>query len=158
MIDIFRFSVSPLELLVRGTVIYWFLLLLFRFVLRRDSGSAAVPDLLFVVLLGDAAQNGMIGQGQTVADAVALIVVLAVWNYALDVVGFYVPLVERLADPPPVLLVRNGRLLARNLRREHLTREQLQTAMRGEGVETFDAVRKMYLEPDGKMTVIKKDG
>src|ERR1700754_1647002 len=111
----YTFSMTPLELLVRGTIMYWGLLLLFRFVLRRDTGSAGISDLLFVVLLGDAAQNGMIGQGDTVPDAMMLIVVLAGWNYLLDLLGYYVPLVARLNDPPPLPLVRNGRIVARNL-------------------------------------------
>lgn len=53
------FSMSPWEILVRGSLMYWFLFLIFRFVLRRNAGSAGITDILFVVLLGDAAQNAM---------------------------------------------------------------------------------------------------
>ncbi len=64
------FSMSPLEILIRGTIMYWCLFLLLRFLLRRDTGSAGISGILFVVLLGDAAQNAMIGNGNTVADGV----------------------------------------------------------------------------------------
>ena len=151
----YTFSMTPLELLVRGTIMYWGLLLLFRFVLRRDTGSAGISDLLFVVLLGDAAQNGMIGQGDTVPDALTLIVVLAAWNYLLDALGYYVPLIARLNDPPPPL-VRNGRIVARNLRREHITREELMSAMRDKGVEHLSQVKSMLLESDGDFSVIRR--
>ena len=59
---IFSFTVSPLELMLRGTLMYWFLFIVFRFILRRDVGSLGISDFLFVVILGDAAQNGMIGE------------------------------------------------------------------------------------------------
>ena len=152
----YTFSMTPLELLVRGTIMYWGLLLLFRFVLRRDTGSAGISDLLFVVLLGDAAQNGMIGQGDTVPDALLLIVVLAGWNYLLDALGYYVPLVARLNDPPALPLVRNGRVIARNLRREHITRDELMSAMRDKGVEHLSQVKSMLLESDGDFSVIRR--
>lgn len=59
--SVFVFSVSPLELILRGTLMYWFLFMVFRFVLKGDVGSLSVGDFLFVVILGDAAQNAMIG-------------------------------------------------------------------------------------------------
>ncbi len=81
------FSMSPLEILIRGSLMYWFLFVIFRFVLRRNAGSAGITDILFVVLLGDAAQNAMIGNGQTVADGATLIATLVGWNYLLDYLG-----------------------------------------------------------------------
>jgi uncharacterized membrane protein YcaP (DUF421 family) len=155
MSDIFHYSMSPAELLVRGTVMYVFLLLIFRFVLHRDSGSAGVPDILFVVLLGDAAQNGMIGNGTTVADSATLIAVLAAWNYALDALAYYSPTIARLTDPPALLLVKNGRLIYRNLRREHITPDEVESALRKEGLNGLDQVRKIYLEPNGGFSILK---
>ena len=55
---LFRFD-QPLELVVRGTAVYWFLFLLFRLVLRRDVGALGLADVLVVVLMADAIQNGM---------------------------------------------------------------------------------------------------
>lgn len=152
----YELTQSPLVLMLRGTVMYWVLLLLFRFVLRRDSGSAGVPDLLFVVLLGDAAQNGMIGQGDTVADALVLIGVLAGWNYLLDVLGYYVPLVARFNDPPPLPLVRNGRMLPSNMRREHITRDEVIAAMRSNGVEHLADVKSLCLESSGDFSLVRR--
>ena len=51
-VELFGFSIHPAEILLRGTAIYWFLFLLFRFVLRRDTGSMAISDILLVVLVG----------------------------------------------------------------------------------------------------------
>jgi len=60
--ELFGLSVSPFELIVRGTVVYWFLVLTFRFVLRRDAGSVGLADILLLVIIADAAQNAMAGE------------------------------------------------------------------------------------------------
>ncbi|MGH8147895.1 MAG: DUF421 domain-containing protein [Rhodanobacteraceae bacterium] len=148
------FSMSPLEILIRGTIMFWFLFLLLRFVLRRDTGSAGISGILFIVLLGDAAQNAMIGQGHTVADGGLLIATLAAWNLLLDWLGLRVGFVARLTEAPPVLLVRNGHVIARNMRRELVTREEVDAGLRKQGLETFDRVKAMYLEGDGSFSVI----
>jgi uncharacterized membrane protein YcaP (DUF421 family) len=149
------FSMSPLEIIVRGTLMYWFLFLLLRFVLRRDTSSAGISGILFVVLLGDAAQNAMIGKGHTVADGGALICTLAAWNYLLDWLGYRSTLIAKLTDPPPLLLVRHGRLVYRNMRREHITREEVEAELRIKGCEGFDGIKAMYLEGDGSFSVLR---
>lgn len=149
------FSMSPLEVLIRGTLMYWFLFLLLRFVLRRDTGSAGISGILFVVLLGDAAQNAMIGKGHTIGDGGLLIATLAAWNLFLDWLGTHSKLFARLTEAPPVLLVRHGRLVHRNLRRELVTREEVEAKMRSKSLEKLEQVKAMYLEGDGSFTVIK---
>lgn len=156
-VDYLRLSMSVGELIVRGTLMYWFLLLIFRFILRRDTGSAGISDILLVVLLGDAAQNGMIGSGETVADAACLITVLVAWNYTLDYLGYRFGFFEWLTSPPPICLVRNGRYVQRNLRREHLAHSEIESKLRVEGVEHVREVRRMYLESDGSFSVIRKN-
>src|SRR5690348_428314 len=150
-----NFSMSPLEILIRGTIMYWCLFLLLRFLLRRDTGSAGISGILFVVLLGDAAQNAMIGTGNTVADGAALILTLAAWNYLLDFLGYRFELIGKLTDPPPLLLVRRGRLVHRNLRREHITRDEVESELRIKGIEGLEGIKAMYLEGDGSFSVLR---
>lgn len=97
----------------------------------------------------------MIGQGHTVADGVALIATLGAWNLLLDWLGVHVKLVARLTDAPPVLLVREGQLVERNMRRELVTREEVETGMREAGCDTLDCIKAMYMEGDGTLSVIK---
>lgn len=150
------FSMSPLEIVIRGSLMYWFLFLIFRFVLRRNAGSTGITDILFVVVLGDAAQNAMIGDGQTVPDGMALIATLVMWNYLLDYLSCHFPKVARLTDAPPILMVRDGQLQGRNMRREHITEEELRAKLRGSEVEDLEEVKAMYLESDGSFSVLKK--
>ncbi|CAN5672656.1 DUF421 domain-containing protein [soil metagenome] len=156
--EVFRFTVSPFELVVRGTVMFWFLFAIFRFVLRRDVGSVGVTDFLFVVVLGDAAQNGMIGKGTSATDGMVLIATLVFWNYAMDYCTYRFPAIERLAAPPKLCLVRDGKLLRRNMRREFITTEELFAKLREQGVEALADVKLMYLESDGEMSLIKRSG
>src|SRR4051812_6060024 len=152
--EVFRLTVSPLELAVRGTVMFWFLFGVFRFVLRRDVGSVGVSDFLFVVILGDAAQNAMIGQATSTSDGMVLISTLIAWNYLLDFLSYRIPLIERFASPPPLQLVENGRMLRRNMRREFITVDELMAKVRQEGHKDLSGIERMYLEPDGEISVI----
>ncbi len=152
--ELFALHVPPLELVLRGTLMYWLLLLLFRFVLRRDSGSLGVADILLIVIIADAAQNGMAGSYQTVSEGAVLVVTLVLWNYALDWAAYRWPAVHWLTDPPPLQLVKDGQLLMRNLRKEYLTREDVQAKLREAGIEDLANVRAAYLEGDGKLSVL----
>lgn len=154
--EVFRLSVSPVELIVRGTIMFWFLFGVFRFVLRRDVGSVGVSDFLFVVILGDAAQNAMIGQATSTTDGMVLISTLVGWNYLMDWLSYRVPLIERLTTPPPLRLVENGRMLRRNMRREFITPDELMAKLREQGHSDLSGVRQMCLEADGEISVIAK--
>jgi uncharacterized membrane protein YcaP (DUF421 family) len=158
MESLFAFHVSPLELIVRGTLIYWFLFLLFRFVLRRDVGSVGIADVLLVVLIADASQNAMAGGYETVAEGGVLVLTLMGWNWLLDWATFRFDAVRRFAEPAPLLLVRRGRVLHRNLRQEFLTMDDLQSQLRQSGVSNLNEVRAAFMESDGRFSVITRDG
>ncbi len=156
--DLFTYSMSPLELVVRGSLVYWFLFAIFRFILRRDVGSMGVGDFLFVVLLGDAAQNGMIGDATSPIDAMTLIGTLVAWNLLIDWATYRFPVVERLMAPPRRCLVRDGRVDRRTMRREFITQEELMAQVRSHGLEDLAQVKRAYLESDGDMSIIQRDG
>lgn len=156
--EVFAFGVSPLEIVVRGTAMYWFLFVIFRFVVRRDVGSVGVADILILVIVADAAQNGMSGEYTSVPDGMLLVGTLIFWNALLDRLSFHFPAFSRFTEAPPLLLVRNGRMLRANMRREYITENELWTQLRQQGVDDLAQVKKAYLEPDGEFSVIRKDG
>lgn len=155
--ELFSMHVPALELILRGTLMYWLLLLLFRFVLRREAGSLGVADILLVVIIADAAQNGMAGSYQTVSEGAVLVITLVLWNYALDAAAYRWPAVHWLTDPPPLQLVKDGQMLMRNLRKEYLSREDVEAQLRQAGIEDVCRVRAAYLESDGKLSVLPYD-
>lgn len=155
--NVFDPNVAPLEIILRGTVMYWFLFLLFRFVLRRDVGSPGIMDFLFVVLLGDAAQNAMIGEGMSATDGMTLIVTLVFWNYSMDYLAYRFPAFDRFVSANRLCLIKDGKKNLRNLRREFITNEELEAKIHQEGIEHFSQVKRMWLESNGEITIIKKD-
>src|SRR3954463_4141012 len=116
--DMFKPGTPILEIVVRGTVIYLSLFVLLRMILKRQAGTLSISDLLLIVLIADAAQNGMAGEYKSVTDGILLVSVLVFWNFILDWLGFKVRWVGQLVHPPPRPLVKNGRILPENLRRE----------------------------------------
>lgn len=151
----FEFGVNPLELMLRGTAVYWFLFLLFRFVLRRDAGSMGIADILLVVLIADASQNAMAAGYQTLADGFVLVATLAGWNWLIDWAGYRYPALRRIAEAAPVVLVRHGRLVRRNLRREMISIPELMALLREHGVDKLAEIGFARMESDGEISVIR---
>jgi uncharacterized membrane protein YcaP (DUF421 family) len=154
---IFSFTLSPLELMLRGTLMYGLLFIVLRFILGRDVGSLGISDFLFVVILGDAAQNSVIGSATSATDGMVLIGTLVFWSYMLDFMSFRFPVIQRFTAAPRLCLARDGKLQRRNTRREFITDEELNAKIRQEGVEDLATVKRMYLEADGEMSVILID-
>lgn len=154
--DLFRLGLNPLELIVRGTAVYWFLFLLFRFVLRRDAGSIGVADILMFVLIADAAQDAMSGGYTTVTDGLLLVLTIAGWNWLIDWAGYRFKFVRHWVEAPPVVLVRHGKLNATNMRREMITVPELMSKLRESGIDKLDQVKIARMESDGDISVIKR--
>ena len=153
---LFGSSVSPLEMVVRGSVMYWFLFLAFRWILRRDVGAIGIADVLFVVLVADAAQNAMGGEYRSITDGMLLVSTIIAWNIAIDCVAYRFPAVRRFLQPSGLALIHDGRILGRNLRRELITVDELLGKLREHGVDDVGEVRAAYMESDGQISVIKR--
>jgi uncharacterized membrane protein YcaP (DUF421 family) len=154
--EIFGISVSPWELIVRGTAMYLFLFLVFRVVIRRRIGAVGMADVLILVIIADAAQNGMSGEYRSVTEGAILIGTIIFWNVLIDWLNYRVPALQNWLEAPPILLVHNGRIVHRNLRHEFVTEQELTSKLREKGVESVGEVAKAYMESDGSVSVIKR--
>jgi uncharacterized membrane protein YcaP (DUF421 family) len=155
--EIFGLTVSPLELVVRGTAMYIFLFLLFRVVVKRRIGAVGMGDILVLVIIADAAQNGMSGEYRSVTEAFILVGTIVGWNTLIDWLTFRVEWLQKVLEPPPLLLIDNGRVLHRHLRQEFMSEADLKTKLREHGVSDPGEVEKAFMEPDGQVTVLKKN-
>ena len=155
---LFVFTVSPVELLVRGTLTYFFLFCLFRFVVHRDVGALGISDLLVLVIIADASQNAMSGDYKSIPDGFVLIGTIIGWSLLLNYLSFRFRLMRRFLLPRPVCLVRDGVKQERNLERELINDEELREFLREHEIEDLHEVRRAYLEPDGQVTVIRQRG
>ena len=147
-------SASLPELFLRGSIMYLFILALMR-IFRREAGSLSIADLLVVVLVADAAQNGMSAEYRSVTEAFVLVGTIFLWNFALDWLSFRSRLVYRLLHRPPLPLIQDGKVLRRNLRKEMLTMEDLLEQLREQGVENVGEVKQSCIESDGHLSVIR---
>jgi uncharacterized membrane protein YcaP (DUF421 family) len=82
--EIFGLTVSPIELIVRGTAMYLFLFLVFRVIVRRRIGAIGMADILVLVIIADAAQNGMAGEYRSVTEGAILVGTIIAWKYVTE--------------------------------------------------------------------------
>src|SRR2546422_11734163 len=114
--EIFGVSVSPLELVTRDSAMYLFLFVLFRVVVKRRIGAVGMADLLVLVLVSDAAQNGMAGEYRTVTDGVIPVTTIIGWELAIHWLALPLPWLQGLLQPPPLQLIGRGKVAERHLR------------------------------------------
>ena len=145
-----------LETVIRGSLTYLALFALLRFVFRRESGAARISMLLLLVLLADAAQNAMADDYTSVTDGVLLVGTIMAWDYLLDWVASRFPVMQELIHPRPLPLIRNGRVLRANLKRERVSEEELWSGLRQHGIREVRDVKAAYLEGDGKLSVFPR--
>jgi len=155
---LFALSVPPLEMVVRGSAIYWFLFLIFRVIVRRDAGAIGLADILLLVIIADAAQNAMAGDYRSITDGMILIATIVGWNVLLDWAAYRSPRLQRLLEPRQLVLVRNGQIVYASLRRQFMSEEELMSKLRERGVAKLAEVKRAYLEGSGAVTVIRHDG
>lgn len=142
-------TVSIWEIMLRGSIMYLGILALLRFVLKRESGSVSTADLLVMVLIADAAQNAMASDYKSIPEGLVLVSTIVFWSFTMDWLGYHVPAVERFLHPPPLPLIQKGRLVRRNMKSEMITRGELMSQMREQGIEKVEDVKIAYLEGDG---------
>lgn len=155
--EIFIPHTSLLEIFVRGTIMYLALFTLLRITNRRGRGGIGTTDVLVIVLIADAAQNGMAGDYTSIPDGVLLVVVIVGWSVLLDWIAFKSPVIAGFVKPPPRPLYRNGRLLTRNMSREYITEDELMEQLRIKGVHSLDQVDTVLLEGEGEVSVVRKE-
>jgi uncharacterized membrane protein YcaP (DUF421 family) len=153
--SIFAPDTPFLEIIVRGTVMYLSLIVLLRIVLKRQTGSLGMTDLLLITLLADASQNAMAGEYKSLPDGIVLVATIIFWNYAFDWLSAKSEWFERLIEPAPLPLVKHGKLLRQNMRRELITEAELCGKLREQGVEDLSQVKQANIESDGQISVIE---
>ncbi len=153
--SVFIPSSSVLEIMLRGSLTYWFVFLYMRF-FRRSSGQLNITDILLITLISDAAQNAMAGTYESVTEGAVLVGTLVGWDYVINWLGFRYSLFERLGNPAPVLLVQDGVIQKQNLRRELISEDELLSLLRQQGIDEVTQVKQCNLEGSGSLSVIQK--
>ena len=156
-VKVFAPDTPVLEIIARGTVTYLSLFTLLRVILRRESGNLGITDMLVIVLIADASQNAMAGSYNSVSDGVLLVSVIIGWSYFLNWLAFHWPFFEKLTKPKKLLIVTEGKMLKRNMRKELITHEELMTEMRKAGLTSLQEIKVAFMESDGSISIIEKE-
>jgi uncharacterized membrane protein YcaP (DUF421 family) len=149
----FSFGVAPWELVLRSAVIYMALLVGLRLFGKREVGQFTLYDLVLVLLVANAVQPAMTGPDSSLGGGLVIIIALIVINFVigrLDRFGLF----HRMLEPEPTMVIRGGRFLTRNMQREGVDREELESAIREHGLESVTEVQVGVLEPDGSISII----
>ena len=153
--SVFVPSTSILEIILRGTLVYLLLFIILR-LLRRSAGAIGISDLLVVVVIADAAQNAMGSKYESVTEGAVLVLTIVGWDYFFDWLAFRFPRLRPALRPRALLLIKDGKVLSRHLRREMISEDELLGELREQGVENVHEVKYSYMESDGHISVVKK--
>lgn len=148
---------SLVEIFLRGTIVYIALFCILRFFMKRQSGVIGIADLLVIVLIADAAQNAMANEYKSLTEGICLVLTIVFWNFAIDWLGYHVPAMGRFTRPPPLVLIKDGRMLRRNMRQEMITTEELMSQLRQQGIEDPSEVKNAFIEGDGQISIIRRE-
>jgi uncharacterized membrane protein YcaP (DUF421 family) len=151
------FPQTPLlELIARGTLLYCGALALVRLMPKRTGGELATMDLIFVLLIAEAAAHSL-GEYTSVADGLVMIIILMLWNWAINALSYHFPAIERIVSAPPTEVIRKGKFLRRNMRREYLTEEELMSHVRKEGISGVESIKSARIESDGRISIVQEE-
>lgn len=146
-----------LEMVVRGTIMYFVLFGLMRLGLKRQAGMIGMTDVLVIVLLAEVAGNGFAAEYISVVEGTILIVTILFWSYAVEWLAHRFPAVKRFLTHQTILLIENGKMLRKNMRAELVTPEELMAQMREDGIEDLSKVKRACMEADGMISFIKME-
>jgi uncharacterized membrane protein YcaP (DUF421 family) len=149
---------SLLELFLRGTIMYLVIFVLLRLVVRRQVGGIGMTDILVIVLIAEVTGNGISDNFQSVVESTTLIGTVLFWSTLIEWLQSRYPVFERLARDPKLKLIENGRMLRKNMREEFVSVEELMAQLREKGLEDCSEVKAAYMEADGRISVIRRDG
>jgi uncharacterized membrane protein YcaP (DUF421 family) len=141
---------------LRGVVIYALVMLLVRLSGKRAIGQFTPFDLVLLILVGNAVQNGLNGGDNSVTGAVILAATLMVLNYAVAWVTARSPAAERLLEGRPVVLAHQGVVFREMLEQELVSEQDFQEAMRLNGIADVADIGLALLETDGKISVLPR--
>ncbi len=156
MNELFRLSAPWWHFVLRASVIYALVMVLVRVSGKRAVGQFTPFDLILLILIGNAVQNGINGGDNSLTGAAIMAVTLIALNYLVAWLTSRNRRVERLVEGEPVVLARDGKVFEHVLRRELVSSEDFAEALRSNQIEDIGEVHLALLETNGHITVIAR--
>jgi uncharacterized membrane protein YcaP (DUF421 family) len=147
-----------MDIVLRAAVAYVFIVFMLRIVGRRELSSLGPTDLVLLVVMGDLIQNGVTQSDYSVTGIFLAVATISMLTVATSFIVFKSPFAQRVIEGVPLILVDDGKPVAKNLKDERLNIDDLEEEMRGQGIESLDEVKWCVLESSGSMSFVKKSG
>jgi uncharacterized membrane protein YcaP (DUF421 family) len=145
-----------MDIALRAVALYLFVVFVMRVVGRRELSSLTAFDLVLLIVLGDAIQQGLTQTDYSVTGAVIVVSTFAVLQVATSYLGFKSKRIRSVLEGQPIVLVEDGRLIEGNLRRQRLTPDDVAEEMRLQQILSFTDVAWAILESNGRISFIEK--
>jgi uncharacterized membrane protein YcaP (DUF421 family) len=155
--SVFFPSLGIAEIVVRGTLMYLGFFVILRFMARRQARHFGPADLLVIVLIADAAQNGLGKEYQSVTEGLVLVMIIVAWEYLIDCLTYRFPAPRPVLRPPSLTLVREERIIEEAIRKEMLSIDELASQLRQQQVGDIAEVKLAKLEGDGRLSVLRRE-
>jgi uncharacterized membrane protein YcaP (DUF421 family) len=146
-----------MDIALRAIVLFFFVLFVTRVIGRRELSSLSPFDLVLLIVLGDAIQQGLTQDDYSVTGAMIAVGTIAALQVGTSYVSFRSEKARVVLEGLPVVIVQDGELVDENLRRERLTRDEVAEEMRMAQIGSFDDVQWAILESNGSISFIKKN-
>jgi len=156
--EMFSFHRPPLDMVVRASLIYLAICVLLRVMPKRQAGKLSPNDLVVIVLIGGIATTALEMAPMSISDVLVVIITILFWSFALDWLAYRFPILRPYIQEPPTLLIQDGRILAKNLRQEMVTEEEMLAQLRIQGVHDIGDIKQAHLEADGTISVLELEG
>jgi uncharacterized membrane protein YcaP (DUF421 family) len=145
-----------MDLVIRATVVFFFILLVTRVIGRRQLGELEPFDLILLVVLGDLVQQGITQSDESVTGTLIVISTIALLSVLVSWLSFRVAPLRRLTEGEPIVLVQDGKPIERNMRRERITLEDVHEELRRSQIASVADVAWAILEDDGHISCIPR--
>lgn len=145
-----------MDIALRAFAIFFFVFLLTRILGKRELSSLEPFDLILLIVVGDAVQQGLTQDDYSVTGAVIAVGTLALLQVATSYVSFKAPLLRPILDGEPTVIVQDGKAIERSLRRERLTLDEIAAEARQQQIASLEEVQWAVLETNGAISFIKK--
>lgn len=146
-----------MDIILRASVMFFIMYLLLRLLGKRELSQVTPFELVLLVVMGDLVQQGITHNDLSMTGAALAISTIAFWALALSWITYLSPRAERLLEGVPRVLIRDGELIEANMRRDRITRAEVEIEMRLAGIARIAQVAWGILEPNGKMSFIAKN-
>ncbi len=145
-----------MDIVLRGVFVFVFLYVLMRMIGRRELSSLEPFDLILLIVLGDAVQQGLTQDDYSLTGAFLAIGTIAIMQVTVSYANFRFPKLRPVLDGEPIVVVQDGKPIERNLRRERVTIEDLAAAARQQNIAKIEDVQWAVMETSGAISFIKK--